>query len=470
MTMATITQLPSGTWRAEIRRKNLPRETKTFPTEQAARAWASTREKTLIFAREEMNPGKVAIKRILFEDLAEEYFASQVFKQKAARTRETEENAIKPIMRWFKGMAADDISGATIQRYLDDRANTVVRDNAGQPIKVRDLNTGKMVDRLISGDTVRLNKALLSNIFKFASLRHLVAINPMQNKFQLPPLNKREARISVDEQAAIFAYAAQMATHHRTNKSLMPYLHYLFETGSRPGEAARVQLAWCKLSDERAKISIPRSGSKTGEPRVVMLTKALTSILKYQAKKAKDAGSPYLFWSYSPSKQVSGKRNRYTKEESLARPIIPYDYYHPWCRVLEKAGVPKDAVPHSTRHEYISRIYENPNLNLSDGQIAGLVGDVNALSLERYRHLRVEALRETNEAHLASLREAVESASLKMALKTNDVLRGAFEEARAKLVASGEWAPEFDKVGDVLNRAMLDAEATQTKGDVKKAS
>ena len=119
-------------------------------------------------------------------------------------------------------------------------------------------------------------------------------------------------------------------------------------------------------------------------------------------------------------------------------------------------------------HEYISRIYENPNLNLSDGQIAGLVGDVNALSLERYRHLRVEALRETNETHLASLREAVEDATLKMALRTSDVLRDAFEEARAKLIAAGEWAPEFDRVGDVLNKAMLDAEEVKAKGGVKK--
>ena len=455
--MASINQLPSGTWRAEIRRKNLPRETQTFPTEQAARAWASAREKTLIEAREGLNPGKVAIKRVLFEDIAAEYFASQVFKKKAARTRETEENAIKPIMKWFRGMVADDISGATIQRYLDDRANTVVVNKEGKPIQVRDISTGRMVDRLISGDTVRLNKSLLSNIFKFASLRHMVAVNPMLNNFQLPALNKRETRISVDQQAAIFAHAAQMATHHRTNKSLMPYLHYLFETGSRPGEASRVLVEWCQLTDERAKVSIPRIGSKTRAPRVVLLTKALTSILKYQAKKAKDAGSPYLFWSYSPKKQIDGQRNRYSKEESLARPIIPYDYYHPWCLVCKKAGVPKDAVPHSTRHEYISRIYENPNLNLSDGQIAALVGDVNTLSLERYRHLRVEALRETNEAHLANLRETIEASSLKMALNANNVLRGAFEEARAKLMASGEWTPEFDKVGDVLAEALQDA-------------
>jgi len=44
---------------------------------------------------------------------------------------------------------------------------------------------------------------------------------------------------------------------------------------------------------------------------------------------------------------------------------------------------------------------------MNDSQIASLVGDLNVLSLEPYKHLRVERLRDRQDAHLDEMRGAM---------------------------------------------------------------
>ena len=70
------------------------------------------------------------------------------------------------------------------------------------------------------------------------------------------------------------------------------------------------------------------------------------------------------------------------------------------------------------RREYIARLFEQTTLN--DGQISLLVGDVNPLSLEPYRHLRAEALRRHFEAFETAQTKArleAEANTLRSALK-----------------------------------------------------
>ena len=42
--MATIRQLSSGNWNAQVRVKGKPAQSKTFPTEEAAQQWARQQE------------------------------------------------------------------------------------------------------------------------------------------------------------------------------------------------------------------------------------------------------------------------------------------------------------------------------------------------------------------------------------------------------------------------------------------
>jgi hypothetical protein len=74
---------------------------------------------------------------------------------------------------------------------------------------------------------------------------------------------------------------------------------------------------------------------------------------------------------------------------------------------------------HGMRREFISRLFEFPASTLNDGQIALLVGDVNPASLEPYRYLRSEQLRNVHEAFVQSqtaARRDEQDASIRAAL------------------------------------------------------
>jgi integrase len=301
------------------------------------------------------------------------------------------------VIKHFGRYAAAVIDGTMIQDYFDVRARERKR-----------LSNGKTTDSRISGHTVRLEKAFLSSVFKFAKKRNLVARNILLDTWDLPNCNQREGRISFQEQINLISAAQEMQQNPRANPCLLPWLHFVFETGTRPGEAAKAEIAWFDL--ENRKVSIPRRGQKKRNPRIVLLRKEFADQLREQRDLALAAGSKFMFWSKSNatrSKDEKGKavRRRRTEAESTAREIRPYAYYHAWRRLCEKAGIPPNINPHIVRHEFICRLFEQTDLN--DGQIASLVGDVNVLSLEPYKHLRVEKLRDKQDAHLNELSEAL---------------------------------------------------------------
>jgi integrase len=339
----------------------------------------------------------VAVRELLFKDLAEKYFGSPVFENKAATTQDREKSISKPVVRYFGRYAVTVIDGTMIQDYFDKRSREHKR-----------LSNGETTDGRISGHTVRLEKAFLSSVFKFAKRRNLAPRNILLDSWDLPNCNKREGRISIQEQVNLFSAAQEMLQNPKTNPCMLPWLHFIFETGTRPGEAAKAEIAWFDF--EKRKVSIPRLSHKKRNPRVILLRKEMAEELKAQRDLAVAKGSKYMFWSLSNApraKDGAGKplRRRRTQEETEAREIRPYAYYHAWRRLCTKAGVPPNINPHIVRHEFISRLFEHTELN--DGQIASLVGDVNVLSLEPYKHLRVEQLRDKQDAHLDELSDAL---------------------------------------------------------------
>lgn len=393
--MATITELKNGKFRVQLRRKAIGYKEEYFDTREEAEAWALETESALL-QRHHAAP-KVAARELLFKDLVEKYFASPVFENKADTTQDREKSISKPVVQHFGRYAVTVIDGTMIQDYFDERSR-----------ERKKLSNGKLADGRISGHTVRLEKAFLSSVFKFAKRRNLAPRNIMLDSWDLPTCNKREGRISIQEQVNLFSAAKEMALNPRANPCMLPWLRFIFETGTRPGEAAKLEVPWFDF--EKRKVSIPRKSHKKRNPRVILLRKELADELEKQCALAIAAGSKYIFWSLSNNprpKDGAGKplRRRRTREETEAREIRPYAYYHAWRRICAKAGVPPNINPHIVRHEFISRLYEHTELN--DGQIASLVGDVNVLSLEPYKHLRVEQLRGKQDAHLDELSNAL---------------------------------------------------------------
>jgi integrase len=414
--MASITKLSSGSYRCQIRRKGFPTEGETFSTKAEADAWGKRREKEItgvIASRRPVTGG------LRFKDLVDKYLNSTPYKNKSEGTQKRELVSAAPILARLGETPVELITGASIQMYLDDRQ----LDRPLRRVKGKDgVMTSKPIDgKTISGHTVRLDKAFLSSVFRYAKRRDLVPANIMMDSFDLPETNQRELRILPEQQYKLFSAAQEMSKSKRTNQSLLPWLHFVFATGTRPGEAAKIELAWCDLKDSA--INIPRRGQKKRNPRVVLIGDELLKKLKAQYARAKAAGSPYLFWSEGNSKGGVKKE---------VRAIKPYGYYSAWRRIALRAGI--DATcPHIVRHEFICRLFENPRLNLSDGQIASLVGDVNTLSLEPYKHLRARALRGEHSKHLLDVANQVQAVGIEQTIKQNPVFAEVLEFGLEKL-------------------------------------
>jgi integrase len=435
--MATVSELPSGRFRAQIRRKNLAAIGKVFDTRAEAVAWGLSREAELVSAKSSgvANPNV----GLTFRVAVERYFDGPKFREKAPGTQARERTSSSRLLEYFGDYALSVIDGAMVQDYIDMRCNE----------KVKHKN-GKTLGKKISADSVRLEKAFLSAVFKFSKRRNLVTANIMRDSFELPTCIPKEGRITLKQQMDVYDAARYMSTAKNANPCLVPWTYFVFETGTRPGEAAKIELSWVNL-DER-KISIPRIGQKKRNARVVLIGDELVDLLSECYERAEEAGSKYIFFSRANvplERDARGEpiRRRRDAAGTAARPCIPFSYYNAWRNLCKKAGVPKGVNPHIVRHEFISRLFEETDLN--DSQIASLVGDLNVLSLEPYKHLRVERLRDRQDAHLDVMRLAMRELQELKKQKIEAFFahaRESREEAQAAREAAGDFSTPLERI------------------------
>jgi integrase len=194
----------------------------------------------------------------------------------------------------------------------------------------------------------------------------------MLEKYELRKCKRRELRVSTLSQGFLLDIGKEQAERYNGNKALLPWLVTVMETGMRPGEAAKVELDWFKT--KKLQLEIPEDGQKKRAARIVMLTEDTVELLKQQADRAIAAESKYLFFSINP----------------ISKKPVPFSYTTPYARLSKKVSIKGGA--HALRHEFISRLFEESNM--SDSQIALLAGDKSTMSLEPYKHLSVNKLRE----------------------------------------------------------------------------
>jgi integrase len=357
-------QLPSGNWRVVIRRTGLGYHSAVLPTKEGALRWRLEKLAALYKSKGATSDAP-ALKKI-----AADYFDSVTYRGKAKGTQVREKVAATPLLhiggrkdgrlRQWAEHPIDTIDGRDIQDYIDARSvETCKRD----PKKT------------ISADSIRLEIRLLSCLFQHAVQGRYRTGNPAlarDSGLRLPASNIRDLRISPTDELLLSDRAREKVYRSkRVNPAIFPWLELVRATGCRPGEAAKIELAWIKLGARH--IDIPRRGTKKRNPRRVLLPEDLVKKLEPQLARAIAAESNYLFFSIS---RKTGKP-------------IPFQYNTAWRQVREAAGVQAEA--HGMRRELISRLFESSGL--TDGQIALLVGDVNVMSLEPYKHLRATELR-----------------------------------------------------------------------------
>jgi len=360
--LATISLLPSGSYRARIRRRGVKNLDKSFKTITEAEAWAKEieAEQAKGYTAHSKEPGAMSL-----TEAWHGYQTSITYREKAPSTQKREQSAMLAVKRLIGEYSLTSLTEAIIQRdFIDKRTRE------------------KRKDDYIQGDTVRIELVLVTSILIWAKRRgHISEVVSKKADFERPKLGKRDQRISREQEqqlrSAARIYNAMRAGEDLDAKKLpnfspSAWLDFCLATGTRPGEAAKIELAWIKY--ENTEIHMRH---KPGTKRVIIVT---PGSLEKQIERARAAKSKFLFYSISRE----------------GKPTY-FKYSGTFTKIRTLAGLPKTIIPHIMRHEYISRLFETSGF--SDGQIASLVGDEDVASLKPYMHLRTSELRGKLEEH-----------------------------------------------------------------------
>jgi len=89
-----------------------------------------------------------------------------------------------------------------------------------------------------------LEQAFLSAVFSHTLQNGYIRTNEIREGFKTAKCYPKEARISLDEQMQRCDAAEDIVKAGNANPCLLPWLYFVLETGARPGEAAKIELAW----------------------------------------------------------------------------------------------------------------------------------------------------------------------------------------------------------------------------------
>jgi integrase len=343
-----IQRLPSGRYRLQIRRAAL-RIDAIYDSEKAAR-------------RAQAQFLKRRGERGLTLDAAwARYLESRNFLEKKSNTQRSEETHIKAALARLGERALAAITADDIDELI------VARQKAGK-----------------RPDTVRNEVAALSAVFAFAQKKSMVSANPCIG-VRRPSIERKNRRMAPGDQGALMT----LVTHPKYRYRAVARLCLLVrETGARPGEWVVAQ--WRDLDFDARKITFQNTKYKS-EPRTIPLTGAALRVLGDQLEDitlremASFGDSEWIF----PAIAKSGELTAFA--------------YSGTVRDVKSAGLlPKAFRPHSGRHEYISSLVEDSDLD--DSRIMTLVGHHSPASMQIYTHARGVRYRAQLEALEASRR------------------------------------------------------------------
>lgn len=334
-----IRQLPSGRFRLQIRRADLNVD-EVFDSKDAANAAMSK------YLRSDPS-GKRSRKTtaITLDEAWETYRQSRAFLEKRPNTQRAEDTHIKPVLvrlgtRPVKSLTADDVD----------------------QLIVHEKRAGK------APDTIRNAVAALSSILNFCRSKSIVPSNVTigVSRPSAPPVVKR---MPEGHQGALMAALNHPKYRYRAVARLALLVR---ETGARPGEWAGARWDWLHFDKQR----IVFEGTKyKGQPRTVPLTQAAMGLLSAQLEDIlvnhtdSLAGGGWLF-------PVVGRNGE-------VRPIA----YTGTLRDMKKDNLlPKGLRAHNGRHEFISSLVENSDLD--DSRIMSIVGHHSPASMQIYTHAR----------------------------------------------------------------------------------
>ncbi len=321
--MATITNRGPLQWKARIRRRGYPDTSKTFETKADAEAWARQMES-------EMDRG-IFISRAE----AEQYTLSECL------DRYIEEYT----PRLKHGKREADRARALQRRTIAHRVMATIRSK-----DIADFRREREAEG-VSGNTVRLDFALLSKLFNYA--RSDWGMESLQNPVELAakpkPAKGRDRRLEEGEEKKLFEAA---------NPAFQAVILFAFETAMRREEIAN--LRWKNVNAKARYVYLPET--KNSEARTVPLSAAAVDILKNIPR-------------------VEGEERVFGMASDQITDTMK--------KVRAKAKL-EDIRFHDLRHEATSRFFENTDLDVME--VKAITGHKTLQMLSRYTHLRTARL------------------------------------------------------------------------------
>ncbi|RPX07614.1 integrase [Pseudomonas aeruginosa] len=355
MMMATIVKTPSGTWKAVIRKQGWPTASKTFRTKRDADDWARSTE-------DEMVRG-VYLRRSPSEKMTLEKalgrYLEEVTPTKKASTQKAEQTKAAALIRHLGKYSLAALSADVIAEYRDKRLKETVRTKykEGSDVAVR----------TVSANTVRLELALLSNLFTVAIQEWRIGLpqNPVLNIRKPSPGEGRDRRLTPDEERKLF-----QAVNAYHNPMLGWIVRIAVETGMRSSEITSLRRHQVDVKKRVVKLL----DTKNGESRTVPLTLAATQAFKEALENPIRPIDTNLIFFGEPGKDEKRR---------------PYVFSKVWNGMKKRLGM-ADFRFHDLRHEAVSRLVESGQL--TDQQVAAISGHKSMQTLKRYTHLRAKDL------------------------------------------------------------------------------
>ncbi|RSC52154.1 site-specific integrase [Citrobacter amalonaticus] len=230
----------------------------------------------------------------------------------------------------------NEISSVDISNYRDERLNSI----------------HERTKKKISGNTVRLELAFLSSVFKLAQVEWGVCKTNPVLVVRKPKIGKgRERRLLKNEEKKITKYFECL------DVKMNIIFHLALETAMRQGEI--LGLLWENVNLSIGVAHLPET--KNGTWRDVPLSKRARELLL--CMQPKTTGRIFSFTSNS--------------------------FKSKWRKSIKSLGI-VDLRFHDLRHEAISRFFELGTLNMIE--IASISGHKSLSMLKRYTHLRAYQL------------------------------------------------------------------------------
>jgi integrase len=324
--MASIRKRGIGQYQARLRIKGYPVATQTFKTRKEALQWATEREQLLL---QGLGDAQSLAEKMSLADALDRY-GREVTPSKKSHVQEANR-----IRCWkanpLASLSLTEIRGSHLAAY-------------------RDLRT----QRGISGNTLRLEFALLSHLYEVA--RKDWGLETLSNPVKVirkPKVARgRDRRLLPGEEALLLKYCDETGSTRLKNLIILAV-----DTAMRRGEL--VSLKWKDVNLRSRMVYL--HDTKNGESRVVPLSSRATSVLSSIENK-------------SPHDQVF----------AIHKDVVTWDFGQA-CKACGIIGL----TFHDLRHEATSRLFEK-GFNMME--VSTITGHKSLEMLKRYTHLRPSSL------------------------------------------------------------------------------